>query len=615
MSDALKHECGLAYIRLLKPFAYYRQRYGDTFYGLHKLYLLMEKQRNRGQDGAGIGVLKLGVPYGEKFLKTLRVSGGDAIHEIFKKIETEWQSLEQTCPGFASHPERVKEQSDFAGEVLLGHLRYATQGLNSVQFCHPYTISNHEPVRNVAMAGNFNLVNTEALFQFLNLSGKGLLGQSDLGAMIETVYHFLDIELTRQPGHPDIKKVLRQAVELFDGGFVFGGLMGSGDSFIVRDKQGIRPAFIFRNEEFIVAASERSAIMTCFDVSEDAVEELPAGHALIVKADGAAAVEKIAEPSPTLTPCSFERIYFSRGNDTAIYRERIQLGRNVIPSVLNVLHHDLERAVFSYIPNTAETAFYGLLRGMQDHLDQSVTDCILQNRAALSQEDISRLLAKRIRTEKVIQKDVKMRTFIADDSSRDELVSYVYDITYGVIRPTDTLVVIDDSIVRGTTLKKSILKILDRLHLKKIVVVSSAPQIRYPDCYGIDMSKLGDFIAFQAATALLKDRNMEEVLAQTYQQCKKAREEGLLEKKNYVKDIYARFSDDEISKKISEMLRPEDAQTEVEIIYQTIEGLHQACPMHRGDWYFTGNYPTPGGTRVSNMAFLNYMEKKSRRGY
>lgn len=615
MSDNLKHECGLAYIRLRKPFSFYQEKYGDAFYGLKKLYLLMEKQRNRGQDGAGLGVLKLDVPRGDKFLRRIRVSGGNAVNKIFKRIEKDTLRIELENKQSIGKLTNLKECSDFAGEVLMGHLRYATQGLNNIEFCHPFVITNHNPSRNLAMAGNFNLINTDELFQFLGLSTNGVLSQSDLGAMIETFYHFLDQELTKNPNQLDVNSMLKQASDLFDGGYVCCGIIGNGDSFVLRDKYGIRPAFFMTNDEFVVAASERPAIMTSFNAPLEEIREIPAGHALIVKKNGDFSVEKINEDDVTQSPCSFERIYFSRGNDKDIYEERINLGKNLVQKVLLSLNNDLDNVVFSFIPNTAELAFYGMIQGLERKLNDETTDYILRNKPDLSFDDVELLLNRKIRIEKVIQKDVKMRTFITNDNGRNELVNHVYDVTYDVVRPTDTLVVIDDSIVRGTTLKQSIIRILDRLNPKKIIIVSSAPQIRYPDCYGIDMSKLGDFIAFQAVIELINEYNMTDEFSEIYQLCKTAEKENRLKEENYVKRIYDFFSEEEITKKISQMLRPEGIQAEVEVIYQTVSGLHKACSMHKGDWYFTGNYPTPGGNRVSNRAFLNFIEKKNLRGY
>jgi len=619
MSENIKHECGFAYIRLLKPLSYYKDKYGTVFYGLKKLHFLMEKQKNRGQDGAGISILKLNVPYGESFLKRIRFSGNHAIGKIFQQIEKEWVLHHKDAQIKDTHSvdfsDEWMDNSDFAGEVLLGHLRYATQGLNNVKYCHPFIIPDVHPSKNIALAGNFNLVNTEELLRFLGMTSQNSMGKSDLNAMIRVVHHFLLEELEKDASSPNIKEVLRKACEKFDGGYACVGQVGNGDSFVFRDKNGIRPAYFYAHEDFIVAASERIAITTCFDIKDD-ITELAPGHALIVKANGTFSVERIASPAENITPCSFERIYFSRGNDADIYKERIQLGKNIVPAVLKQIDYNTEDVVFSFIPNTGETAFYGMIKGLEENLNQQIHQQILENKAHLNSESIEALLNKRICTEKIIHKDIKARTFITDDLSRDELVNLVYDTTHGVVDNTEkTIVLMDDSIVRGTTLKNSIIRILNRLNVKKIIIVSSAPQIRYPDCYGIDMSRLGDFIAFRAAISLLNEKNKEFILEETYQKCTVARERNTLHEQNFVKEIYTHFTDEEISHKISEMLRPQELSAELIILFQTTQGLHQACPQHKGDWYFTGNYPTSGGNRVANTAFINYYEGKSNRGY
>lgn len=616
MSDAIKHECGLAYIRLLKPISYYHRKYGTAFYGLNKLYLLMEKQHNRGQDGAGIATLKLNVEPGYQFLHRLRMPGAGAIKGIFGSIQEDMVELERMYPDLRQYPGLLKGYLRFMGEVMMGHLRYGTQGLNSVKYCHPFIKPDINPARNLAMAGNFNLVNTEELFQFLKEVPSETMRKSDLGAMLETIHHYLCIEEEKEPENPDVAAVLKESARLFDGGFVCGGLIGNGASFVLRDRHGIRPAYYYQDDEIVVAASERPAIITSFNVPQESVQELPPGTALIVNPEGQLSITPILPPAPEKMACSFERIYFSRGSDSDIYRERIQLGLNVAPAVLKSLNNDLKHTIVSFIPNTAEIAFYGLIKGLENYLKDVEAEKIIKNRDSMSDEEIRTLIHRRVRIEKIAIKDVKMRTFITEDKSRDEMVQHVYDITYGTVRPNeDTLVVIDDSIVRGTTLRQSIIRMLDRLQPKKIIVASSAPQIRFPDCYGIDMSKMGEFIAFQAAIELLNDRNLNNVLNETYIQCNLARERGTLHEENFVKNIYDPFTAEEISEKISEMLHPDDVQAEVEIIYQSIEGLHAACPDNKGDWYFTGNYPTPGGNKVANMAFLNYMEKKAERGY
>lgn len=615
MSDALKHECGLAYIRLLKPISYYHRKYGTSFYALNKLYLLMEKQHNRGQDGAGIATLKLNVEPGYQFMHRLRIAGPGAIKEIFNSVQEEVVELERMYPNLREYPGLMKGYLRFMGEAMLGHLRYGTQGKNSVKFCHPFVKSDINPARNLTMAGNFNLVNTDELFTMLKENPDETMRASDLGAMIDTVHHFLCEEEEKSPENPNIEAVLRQASARFDGGYVCGGLIGNGDSFVMRDKHGIRPAYYYHDDEIVIVASERPAIQTSFNLKLEDIKEVPPGGAVIVKADGTISVSQILEPA-TKAACSFERIYFSRGSDADIYRERIELGNNLAPKVLEALNYDLKNTIVSFIPNTAEIAFYGLIKGLEDYLKELKIERIVKNRATMTDEEISELIYRRVRIEKIAIKDVKLRTFITADSSRDEMVQHVYDITYGTVRPNqDALVVIDDSIVRGTTLRQSIIKMLDRLSPTKIIVVSSAPQIRYPDCYGIDMSRMGDFIAFQAAVELLKDREMTNILTETYLKCNTAKEHNKLHEENFVKAIYAPFTPEEISKKIGEMLKAEEVHADVEIIYQSIEGLHEACPDNKGDWYFTGNYPTPGGNRVANRAFMNFMENKVGRGY
>jgi amidophosphoribosyltransferase len=615
MSDALKHECGLAYIRLLKPISYYHRKYGTSFYALNKLYLLMEKQHNRGQDGAGIATLKLNVEPGYQFMHRLRIAGPGAIKEIFASVQDEVTELERMYPNLREYPGLMKGYLRFMGEAMLGHLRYGTQGKNSVKFCHPFVKSDINPARNLTMAGNFNLVNTDELFSMLKENPDETMRASDLGAMIDTVHHFLCEEEAKSPENPDIAEVLRKASSRFDGGYVCGGLVGNGDSFVMRDKHGIRPAYYYYDDEIVVVASERPAIQTSFNIQQQDIKELQPGCAVIVKADGSISVPQILEPGEKKA-CSFERIYFSRGSDADIYRERINLGNNLAPQVLASLNNDLKNTIISFIPNTAEIAFYGLIKGLEDYLKELKIQRIIRNKDKMTDAEIRELIHRRVRIEKIAIKDVKLRTFITSDSARDEMVQHVYDITYGTVKPNeDTLVVIDDSIVRGTTLRQSIIKMLDRLKPKKIIVVSSAPQIRYPDCYGIDMSRMADFIAFQAAVELLKERNMNHVLTETYMKCNTAREHNKLHEENYVKEIYAPFTAEEISAKIAELLRPEDVNAEVEIIYQSIEGLHLSCPDNRGDWYFTGDYPTSGGNKVANRAFMNYMENKAGRGY
>lgn len=613
MSDVIRHECGLAYIRLLKPLAYYHRKYGTAFYGLNKLYLLMEKQHNRGQDGAGIATVKLDITPGHRFMYRQRQNGTGAIPRIFQNLHQEITEIEKIYPDIRKYPGLVKGYLPFMGECLLGHLRYGTQGKNDVSYCHPFIQSDINPTRNLAMAGNFNLVNTDELLNLLQKKPDDLIRESDLGAMIEMIYAKLCEVDEEDPGSLNIEKALTRATNHFDGGYVCAGLIGNGDSFIIRDANGIRPAYFYRSEECIVMASERPAIMTAFNASIEEVKELQPGHALIVKADGTVHIPRILPEAP-LKACSFERIYFSRGGDADIYRERMQLGRNLADKVLQAVDNNLKHTIVSFIPNTAETAFYGLIKGLEDYLNEVKIQRIRSR--SLSEEDMQELLSRRVRIEKVAIKDVKMRTFITEDASRNEMVQHVYDITYGTVQPgVDTLVVIDDSIVRGTTLRESIIKMLDRLGPKRIIIVSSAPQIRYPDCYGIDMSRMGDFIAFQAAVALLKESGREHILETVYQQCLQAETENALHTENFVKAIYEPFTPEEISDKIALMLHPEDVRAEISIIYQSIEGLYDACPDNHGDWYFTGNYPTPGGNRVANRAYMNHIEKKEKRAY
>ncbi|MBC6492711.1 amidophosphoribosyltransferase [Flavihumibacter stibioxidans] len=615
MSDAIKHECGLAFIRLRKPFSYYQQQYGSVMYGLNKLYLLMEKQHNRGQDGAGIASVKLNVEPGYPFLHRMRSIETRAIADLFSQVGEEIADLEKYQPDIRNHPGLLKGHVRFLGELLLGHLRYGTQGKNNVEFCHPFIKRHTIQSRNLALAGNFNLVNTEELFGLVNIDPGVFQRQSDLAAMMEVVHHFLVMEDELTPGNPDLATVLRKSAKLFDGGYHIGGLVGNGDSFVMRDAHGIRPSYYYISDDVIVAASERAAIRTSFNVGENEVKELMPGQALIVKSDGSYAVEQILEPQERRA-CSFERIYFSRGNDEKIYRERSQLGYNLRDRVLKSIDYNLKNTIFSFIPNTAEVAFYGMVKGMEDYMNQIKIQRILSWGNDFDEEKLTEMINRKIRMEKIAIKDVKMRTFITEDSSRNEMVQHVYDITYGTVVPgQDTLVVIDDSIVRGTTLKESIVRMLARLKPKKIIVVSSAPQIRYPDCYGIDMSKLGDFIAFRAAIALIKERGMDDLLSRLQAECRELARMGQLHTKNLVKEIYHPFSAEEIAAKVAELITPSDIDFEVEVIFQTIESLHSACPTNTGDWYFTGNYPTPGGNRVVNQAFLNYMEGKNERGY
>jgi amidophosphoribosyltransferase len=615
MSDEIKHECGLAFIRLRKPLSYYLQQYGTVLYGLNKLYLLMEKQHNRGQDGAGIAAVKLNVEPGHPFLYRLRSNANQPIADLFSQILGEVKELEKYQPDIARHPGLMKGHIPSLGELLLGHLRYGTHGRNNLEFCHPFIKRDIVPARNLALGGNFNLVNTEELFALVNVEAGEFQKQSDLAAMMEVIHHFLVRADEQSPALLDLVGILRKALPLFDGGFTVGGLVGNGDSFVFRDANGIRPAYYYVSPDEIVAASERSAIRTVFNVGENEVHELMPGMALIVRADGSYSLEKILAPRERRA-CSFERIYFSRGSDEKIYRERIALGYNLTEQILTAINNDLKHTIFSFIPNTAEVAFYGLWKGMDDYLKRIVIQRIMSWGKEITEEKLSEMVNRKIRIEKIAIKDVKMRTFITEDVGRNEMVQHVYDITYGTVeKGVDTLVVIDDSIVRGTTLRESIVRMLARLEPKKIIVVSSAPQIRYPDCYGIDMSKLVDFIAFRAAIALTKEKGKESCLEELYQRCRELQRMGQLHTENVVRQVYKPFSTEEISEKIAMLIRPPEVTTPIQVIYQTIESLHLACPTNTGDWYFTGNYPTPGGNRVVNQAFLNYMEGKNVRGY
>ena len=575
----------------------------------------MEKQHNRGQDGAGIAAVKLNTEPGYPFLHRLRSGANQPIADLFAQIGKEYDEVEKYQPDIKNHPGLMKGHLNFLGEVLLGHLRYGTQGKNNAEFCHPFIKRHTIPARNLALAGNFNLVNTEELFGLVNIDPGEFQRQSDLAAMMEVLYHFLVKADEAFPGEMDILKVLKKAVPLFDGGFNFSGILGNGDGFVMRDAHGIRPSYYYIHDDVIVAASERAAIRTAFHLEENEVQELMPGHALIVKADGSYSIEQIVEPKERKA-CSFERIYFSRGSDEKIYKERKKLGYLLSDTVLKAIDYDLKNTIFSFIPNTAETAFYGLVKGAEAYLNKIKIDRILSWQKDFDEEKLTEMVSRRIRIEKIAIKDVKLRTFITEDSSRNEMVQHVYDITYGTVRKNiDTLVVIDDSIVRGTTLKESIIRMLSRLEPKKIIVVSSAPQIRYPDCYGIDMSKMGDFIAFRAAIDLLKDTGQQSILTEMLDKCKELQRNNQLHTENVVRQLYKPFTPEDISAKIAQLITAPDIAIPVSVIYQTIESLHEACPTNLGDWYFTGNYPTPGGNRVCNKAFMNYMEGKNVRGY
>jgi len=605
----------LAFIRLRKPFSHYLQQHQTVLHGLNKLYLLMEKQHNRGQDGAGIATLKLNTEPGHPFLYRIRSNANQPIADLFAKIGKEYSEVEKNIPDLIKHPGLMKGHLPFLGEVMIGHLRYGTQGKNDIAFCHPFMKQDPIPARNLALAGNFNLVNTDSIYKKIGFTPNEFQQQSDLAAMLELIHRSL-VEMDEQdPGKIDISEMLRLSLPVMDGGYHIAGMTGSGDSFVVRDAHGIRPAYYYISDDYIVAASERAAIRTAFNLGEDEVHELMPGQALLVSSDGQPRLEQVI-PAKERKACSFERIYFSRGSDEKIYRERIKLGYQLSEAVLKHIDYDLRNTIFSFIPNTAETAFYGLIKGAEDYLNQIKIERILSWNGNFDSEKLTEMVNRKVRIEKIAIKDVKLRTFITEDNSRNEMVQHVYDITYGTVRAgVDTLVVIDDSIVRGTTLKESIVRMLGRLSPKRIVVVSSAPQIRYPDCYGIDMSKLGDFVAFRAAIALLKEKGMESLLQELAEQIETWDKNGETHKENLVRKIYQPFSTEELSLQIAKLITPDGFSIPVDVIYPTIESLHEALPNNKGDWYFTGNYPTDGGTRVCNRALLNYLSGKNQRGY
>ena len=630
MSDAIKHECGIALLRLKKPLQFYLDKYGTAFYGLNKLHLLMEKQHNRGQDGAGVANIKLDMQPGERYISRHRSIDSKPLQDIFDHINERFLEIEEQNPALLKDVEYLKKNAGFTGELFLGHLRYGTFGRNSIENCHPFLRQNNWLTRNLVVAGNFNLTNVDELFDVLVNIGQHPKEKSDTVTVLEKIGHFLDEEneelyaQLKAQGYSsidiygkiaekiDIERILKRASEDWDGGYAMAGLFGHGDAFVLRDPSGIRPTYWYEDEEVCVVASERPVIQTAFNLKSEQIKELTPGHALIIKKNGTVSETKINEPKDPLK-CSFERIYFSRGNDIEIYNERKLLGKNIVPQVLDAIGHDLDNSVFSFIPNTAEVSFYGMIKGLEDYLNDRKFNAIKALGNSLTDEKLREIIYQRARIEKIAIKDAKLRTFITQDTSRDDLVAHVYDITYGSVkRNQDNLVVIDDSIVRGTTLKQSILRILDRLDPKKIVVVSSAPQIRFPDCYGIDMAKLGDFIAFEATINLLKERGMEDVIGNVYKKCKEQVHLPKEQIKNYVKEIYAPFSNEEVSAKIAELLTPPSIHAKVEIIYQTVENLHLSCPNNLGDWYFTGNYPTPGGNKVVNTAFINWVGKNIR---
>lgn len=633
MSDQIKHECGIAFIRLLKPLSYYQQKYGTALYGLNKLYLLMEKQHNRGQDGAGIATIKLDMKPGSRYISRYRSMASNAVADIFEYVQNKFVDIQENTPELMQDTEWLKNNVSFIGEVLLGHLRYGTHGKNSIENCHPFLRQNNWMTRNLVIAGNFNMTNVDELLEQLYELGQHPKEKADTVTVLEKIGHFLDdenqdlfdqykkegydnVSITHKiSDHLDIANILRRSAKTWDGGYSICGMVGNGDSFIMRDPAGIRPAYYYYDDEIVVAASERPALQTAFNIQFKDVKEIDPGHALIIKKNGEVSMEQFREPTERLS-CSFERIYFSKGSDVEIYRERKQLGRLLSDKILQAVNYDLKNTVFSFIPNTAEVAFFGMVDGVQQYVRRHQKDILLHKKEELTDEQLEDLLSLAPRVEKLAVKDVKLRTFITQDADRSEMVAHVYDTTYGIINNhQDTLVALDDSIVRGTTLKQSIIKIVDRLHPKKIIIVSSAPQIRYPDCYGIDMSRMGQFVAFDAAIQLLTERGMWQVIEDVYAKCKASL---LLPKEeiiNHVKDIYRPFTPEEISAKIAQIITPKGTVAEVEVIYQSLENLHEACPKNKGDWYFSGNYPTPGGNKVVNKAFINWKEGNNQRAY
>ena len=632
MSDSIKHECGIALLRLKKPLEFYKEKYGSAFYGIQKMYLLMEKQHNRGQDGAGFASIKLDVAPGERYISRVRSNDSQPIQDVFAQINARINDEMELHPEYGNNVDLLKKNIPYVGELFLGHVRYGTFGKNNIESVHPFLRQNNWMHRNLIIAGNFNMTNVTELFNSLVELGQHPKEMTDTVTVMEKIGHFLDEEVTelyqdcknaglsKREASPviaerlNVVKILKKASRGWDGGYAMAGLFGHGDAFVFRDPAGIRPAYYYEDEEVVVVASERPVIQTVFNADFEKVQELQPGKALIIKKNGVLTEEEVI--SATIKKaCSFERIYFSRGSDAEIYQERKALGKLVLPAVLSAIDNDTDNTVFSYIPNTAETSFYGMIEAAQDFLNQRKNKFILDNRKTLTKEKLEEILSVKIRTEKIAIKDAKLRTFITEDSSRDDLVAHVYDVTYGVIKPTDNLVIIDDSIVRGTTLKMSILKMMDRLKPKRIVIVSSAPQIRYPDCYGIDMAKLEGLIAFKAALELLKERNLYQIVDDVYKKCKAQENKKDEEIKNVVTEIYKPFSPQEISDKIAIMLSTKELNAEVKIIFQSVDNLHVACPKNLGDWYFTGNYPTEGGNRVVNKAFINFYEGKDARAY
>ncbi|MGJ8745933.1 amidophosphoribosyltransferase [Polaribacter sp.] len=632
MSDAIKHECGIALVRLKKPLQFYKDKYGSAFYGINKMYLLMEKQHNRGQDGAGFASIKFNIEPGARYISRVRSNQAQPIQDVFAQINKRLNSVLEQNPDKKDDVAWQEKNMPYVGNLFLGHVRYGTFGKNSIESVHPFLRQSNWKHQNLIVAGNFNMTNSKQMLEELVELGQHPKEFTDTVTVMEKIGHFLEDEVAKlylkakkkgfnkKNASPyieenlSIKKVLKRSSKNWDGGYAMAGLLGHGDAFVLRDPNGIRPTYFYEDEEVVVVASERPVIQTVFNIKIDEVQELERGHALIIKKSGLTSIKKVLEPKENKA-CSFERIYFSRGSDASIYQERKNLGKNVFPKILKSIDSDISNTVFSFIPNTAETSFYGMTEAAEDLLNRQKTAKILSGSGKLSAKRVTEILSERPRFEKIAIKDAKLRTFIADDSSRDDLVEHVYDITYGVVKATDNLVIIDDSIVRGTTLKKSIIRILDRLSPKKIVVVSSAPQIRYPDCYGIDMARIEDFIAFKAALELLKDTNQYYIVDEVYKKCKEQQSKTDAEIVNYVKGIYNPFKAEEISSKIANMLKTEDIKAEVEVIYQSIEGLHKACPNNLGDWYFTGDYPTPGGRRVVNQAFINFYEGNTKRAY
>jgi len=632
MSDAIKHECGIALVRLKKPLQFYKDKYGSAFYGINKMYLLMEKQHNRGQDGAGFASVKFNVKPGTRYISRIRSNESQPIQDIFGQINERLNGVLEENPDKKNDVDWQEENMPYVGNLFLGHVRYGTFGNNSIESVHPFLRQSNWKHQNLIVAGNFNMTNSKQLLEELVELGQHPKEFTDTVTVMEKIGHFLEEEVSslyqqakikgfnKKDASPfieekmDLQNVLKRSAKNWDGGYALAGLVGHGDAFVLRDPNGIRPTYFYQDEEVVVVASERPVIQTAFNVAIDKVQELERGHALIIKKSGETSVQKVLEPREKKS-CSFERIYFSRGSDASIYKERKKLGKLVFPQILKSINNDISNTVFSYIPNTAETSFYGMVEAAEDFLNQQKTAKILAGGSKLSAKKVTEILSERPRFEKIAIKDAKLRTFIADDKSRDDLVEHVYDVTYGVVKPTDNLVIIDDSIVRGTTLKKSIIKILDRLQPKKIVVVSSAPQIRYPDCYGIDMARIDAFIAFKAALELLKETNQYHIVEEIYKKSKAQLRKPDVEIVNYVKEIYEPFTTEEVSAMVAKMLKTKDIKAEVEVIYQSVESLHKACPDNQGDWYFTGNYPTPGGNRVVNQAFINFFEGNDNRAY